>query len=131
MNKGRFSANIRQRRDETLGSITALIALVYAMISLILLGTAELKGYDILTEATIVYLSWMVLLALYISTFNKQGLCNALIRSTISFIALALVLIAVFPARVFLYGIGDYKRYALREVKRITRIESSRWKERL
>ena len=124
-------ANIRQRRDKALGNIQTALFVAYGYISFVLLGMGEAKGDDVTIAAIWVYGSYLVITAIgVVVAIDSQGLADTLIKSFRSVLALALVLVITFPIRVFLGGISSYKRYALREVKRIVKIEMSRWKER-
>ena len=116
----------RERRDEQLGRVTAVACFVYGLGTFIWLGYEEAAGKDVLLQAVVIYLSYMAIFAVTLSTNRKWT--RRLVRSTISYFALAVKLIVVFPFRVLLYGLEGYKKYYTREVRRIHKLETDRFK---
>ena len=129
MNNKRGVALIRQQRDTSLEMMSWLLWSVYFLISFTYLSVNDVAGNDILGLACVVYASYAVTFLFMVleSVDYKWGLR---IKSFRSYSALIITLVIAFPVRALLHGITGYWAYAKRECKRISRLETTRKKER-
>lgn len=129
MNNKRGIALIRQKRDMSLVVMNWLAWSVYFLISFTYLSVNDVAGNDILVQACVIYGSY-ALTFLFVGLEGMSYKWETRIKSFRSYSALIITLLLAFPVRVLLHGMTGYWAYVKRECKRISKLETTRKKER-